>query len=315
MQFHLNFQPAVSNHKINHQQELLFIGSCFSEHIADKLHQLQFNVSSNPFGILFNPISIATSISRIIHKHLFTDKDVFEKNGLWFCLEISTKIFAETKEGLVSTLNTIILAWHEKLKQAKWLVFTFGSAYAYKHIEQHKIVANCHKLPQHLFQKELIDTKDIVTCYAALFSELKKLNPQLSLLLTVSPVKHLRDGIIENTLSKSILIQAVHQLLKEHQQCHYFPSYELVIDDLRDYRFFEKDLAHPNAQAIEYVWRKFESVYFTKETSELNKEIEAILLAKKHQLLQPNSAESIAFEVLLRNKIKALNQKHPWLTF
>ena len=315
MQFHLNFQPAVSDHKINHQQELLFIGSCFSEHIADKLHHLRFNISSNPFGILFNPMSIANTISRIIHKQLFTYKDIFEKNGLWFCLEASTKIFSETKEGLLSTLNYTLLAWHEKLTHANWLVITFGSAYAYNHIQQHKIVANCHKLPQHLFEKQLIDAKDITNSCSALFSELKNLNPQLSILLTVSPVKHLRDGVVENTLSKAILIQAVHRLLTEHPQCAYFPAYELVIDDLRDYRFFEKDLAHPSLQAIDYVWSKFESVYFSKETIELTKEIAAIQSAKKHQLLLPTSSEAIHFKALLEDRVKTLTQKYPWLTF
>lgn len=313
MKFHLDFTPKISQHQINHQQGVLFMGSCFSEHIAGKLDQLNFEVDTNPFGIVFNPKSIELAINRILTKHYFLSTDVFEKDGFWYCLETHTSIFAKTQLDLLNKLNALIDEWHIKLKHAKWLVITVGSAYVYKHSEHQCIVANCHKLPNTLFEKQLLQTNDIVSDYTLLIENIKNINPNLQILLTVSPVKHLRDGFIENSLSKAILIQAVHQLVSKHMNCSYFPAYELVTDDLRDYRFYQTDMAHPNHQAIDYVWQKFEQTYFSNDTKLINEKLIDIHLALRHKPFNMDSEAFLQFKKAYYKKCEALKHQYSWL--
>ncbi len=313
MKFHLDFTPKISQNQINHQQGVLFMGSCFSEHIAGKLNQLKFEVDTNPFGIIFNPKSIELAINRIITKHYFTTTDIFEKDGTWFCLETHTSLFANTQFDLLQKLNALIDEWHTKLKHTKWLVITVGSAYAYKHVEQQTTVANCHKLPNTLFEKQLLQTNDIVSDYSILIENVKSINPQLQILLTVSPVKHLRDGVIENSLSKAILIQAVHQLVSKFINCSYFPAYELITDDLRDYRFYQADMAHPNHQAIDYVWQKFEQTYFSNETKLINEKLIDINLAVNHKPFNVEGDAFMQFKKTYYKKCEVLKQHYPWL--
>lgn len=313
MKFHLDFTPKISQQQINHQQGVLFIGSCFSEHIAGKLGQLKFEVDTNPFGIVFNPKSIELAINRILTKNYFTSTNVFEKDGFWFCLETHTSLFATTQLDLIKKLNTLIDEWYIKLKHAKWLVITLGSAYAYKHIEQERIVANCHKLPNTLFEKQLFQSNDIVSDFSILIENIKNINPQLQVLLTVSPVKHLRDGVIENSLSKAILIQAVHQLVSKHTRCSYFPAYELVAEDLRDYRFYQADMAHPNQQAVDYVWQKFEQTYFSNDTKLINEKLVDIYLAMHHKPFNMDGDAFLQFKKTYYKKCEALKQQYSWL--
>lgn len=296
MQFHLGFQPVVSQHKITHQDGVLFFGSCFSEHIAGKLIDLKFYVKTNPFGIVFNPRSIVTSLYRVIHKKYFKEEDVFEKEGLWYSLEAHSSVYATSQKELLNSLNHLIDVWNQELYQASYLVITFGSAFAYQHKQQEKIVANCHKLPQALFEKILLENHEIIVDFQELIEEVKAVNPHLKWMFTVSPVKHLRDEIVENNLSKSILIQAVHQLVKQNTNCFYFPAYELVTDDLRDYRFYESDMAHPNTQAINYVWKKFSEVYFNDITNSINDRVKQIHQAYHHRLFNKTTETSMKFK-------------------
>ncbi len=313
MRFHLDFQPKKSPHSIQHQEEILFLGSCFSEHIAHKLEQLHFSVNTNAFGIVFNPISIEKILHRIINNFFFNENDVFEKNSLWYCLEAHSAIFGTTKNELIEKLNNIINHWHLKLKNAEWLFITMGSAYGYENIEQKKIVANCHKLPQNNFEKKLLSTETITDAYSKLIKDIHQFNPQLKIIFTVSPVKHLRDGVIENSLSKATLISAVHKLTQSNSSCFYFPAYELVTDDLRDYRFYKEDMAHPNQQAIDYVWQKFSECYFTSETNQLNKQLHEINLAKTHKPLQPDSLAFLEFKKNHEQQCETLMLQYPWL--
>ncbi|MBC7693954.1 MAG: GSCFA domain-containing protein [Burkholderiales bacterium] len=313
MQFHLNYKPAVSLKKIIHEDHVLLIGSCFSENIGLKLSDHKFKVDSNPFGIVFNPSSIAKGINRIVNKNYFTDRDVLQYDGKWISFESHSSISASTKEEILNTLNGIIDTWHEKIKSAKWLVITFGSAYAYRHSAQNIIVSNCHKLPQSLFEKQLLEPTDIVSEQSALLKILHQFNAELNVLYTVSPVKHLRDGVVENSLSKSILIQSVHQLVKDNKNCVYFPAYEIVSDDLRDYRFYESDMAHPNKQAIDYVWKRFSEVYFNEVTCSINERVMQIQQAFNHRLFDQLSPTSIKFKKGFYEKCLALQLEYPWL--
>lgn len=312
MQFHLNYNPSESAMKLHHNSGVLMMGSCFSEHIYQQLDSLKFQVSSNPFGVVFNPESIVSALKRCLHKVYFTDHEVFERDGFWFCLEASTLCFASGKEELLDKLNLQIDAWHQKLRSSKFLIITLGSAYAYRHVSENKIVANCHKLPARFFQKELVSVSQIVHSYSELTKELNTFNPDLQLIYTVSPVKHLRDGVEQNVLSKALLIAAVHEL-RRLSHANYFPAYELVNEDLRDYRFYEADMAHPNHQAIQYVWDKFRTTYFSEETQQINATIEDINKAKQHNPFNPESQAHVQFKHNYLDKCKSLSLQYAWL--
>lgn len=313
MEFHLGFQPKISPVKITHQEPLLLIGSCFSEHVGQRLSDLKFQVLSNPFGIVFNPSSIEKSLNRIIDKNYFNDNDVFEKDSFWFSLEAHSSVFADSKANLIELLNTKIDEWNLLLNTASFLTITLGSAFAYKNNQQNKIVANCHKLPQELFEKLLLEPQDILPVYKILIEKLLKNNPKLQILFTVSPVKHLRDGLVENNLSKSILIQSIHQVIKHNNNCHYFPAYEIVNDDLRDYRFYEADMAHPNKLAIDYVWKRFGEVYFNDKTSIINEMISQINQAFNHKIFNITSQTSIKFKNNFLQKCVNLKEEYSFI--
>ena len=313
MQFHLGFQPAISQHKITHQDEVLFIGSCFSEHIAGKMIDLKFHVKTNPLGIVFNPNSIVSSLNRIIHKKYFKEGDIFEKEGFWYSLEAHSSVYATSQKELLNSLNHLIDVWNNELKKANYLIITLGTAYAYKHKQQEKIVANCHKLPQAIFEKVLLENHEIIVDFQELIEEVKAVNPHLKWMFTVSPVKHLRDGVVENNLSKAILIQAVHQLVKQNTNCFYFPAYELVTDDLRDYRFYESDMAHPNSQAINYVWKKFSEVYFNDVTNSINERLQHIHQAYNHRLFNKTTETSLKFKNNFLQKCVILQSEFNYL--
>lgn len=302
MKFHLNFSPEISDVTINHQSRIQMIGSCFSEHIGQKLIDLKFNLNTNPFGIIFNPQNIAILISRINSNIAYTKQDVFEHNNLWFCYECHSSINAKSSEDLLNKLNHQLDILHDAIKKWDFLFITFGSAYYYNYLPNQITVANCHKLPQHLFEKKLASLVELNTLYSELIKNLTASNPKLKIIFSVSPVKHLRDGIIENNLSKSTLLLLCHQLTKQNSNCKYFPSYELVNDDLRDYRFYEQDMAHPNKQAINYVWEKFSSCYFNKTTIQLNEQLTSIHQAFQHKVLKADSDEFKNFKLSMHQK-------------
>ena len=220
---------------------------------------------------------------------------------------------ATTKSELNTLLNNLNLELHAKLKTAQWLFLTFGSAYVYEYVPSKSIVANCNKLPHTNFVKRLLTVNEIVESYSELVKELKSINPNLQVVFTVSPVKHLRDGIVENNLSKSVLIQSVHELVNNHSNCNYFPVYELVTDDLRDYRFFEADMAHPNKQSVNYVFDKFAMTYFSEETQKINKDIIDINSALNHRPFNENSASHKTFKNAMLLKCKSLVNIYPFL--
>ncbi|MDF2451320.1 MAG: hypothetical protein K0S26_824 [Bacteroidota bacterium] len=313
MQFHLNFKPLPGLQKINHEHQVLLVGSCFSQHIGNRLDDMKFFVDTNPFGMVFNPQSIARMLDRILDKKHFGEDDVFEHNGQWICLESHSSVSGDSREILLKTLNEKVDLWSAALKTADWLTITFGTSFAYRHLQQRNIVANCHKLPQNLFEKLLLDTPSITQTYKTLLSKLHQYNPDIKIIFTVSPVKHLRDGVVENSLSKAILLQSVHQIIRSNGNCYYFPAYEIVTDDLRDYRFFESDMAHPNKQAIDYVWRRFSETYFTEATQLINDKVMQIHQAYHHRLFNKTTASSVKFKHTYYQKCVTLQAEYPYL--
>lgn len=315
MKWHLDHTPRSSSHKIDHQQKIMLVGSCFSEEIGNKLASSGFDTLQNPNGILFNPVSISNTLRNIIFKNKIDAKNFVQRdNGLYFSFLDHSSINGRTKEELASNLEDIQRHATDFLRNADHIVLTFGSAFVYKHLKLNSVVGNCHKQAANEFEKRMLSVDEIVNDYKVLVNELRVLNSKLNIIFTVSPVKYLRDGIEENNLSKSTLLLAVHQICKE-LGCSYFPAYELVVDDLRDHRFYKEDLAHPNELAVNYVWEKFSACFFKEDTIRLAREVGSLNTASNHRLLFPESEEARKFKANLEHKKKELKTKFPFLRF
>ncbi len=306
MNFHLQFPIVPFKEKINYRQSFLFIGSCFAENIGEEMEKYKFTTFINPNGIVYNAASITIALRKHITNYQMKESELFFANEVWNSWEHHSSFSKVEKKNTVEDINNSISKANNVIKQADWLSITFGSAYYYKRNNTGRIVANCHKQPQKEFTKHLLTTNEIVTDYTALMEELKSINPKLKIVFTVSPVRYIRDGVIENTRSKAILIEAIHQLKDKHTNVFYFPAYELVIDDLRDYRFFKEDMVHPNKQAIKYVFEKFVETTFDDESKHIYERIKEIVLSDNHL---PISSESVAHQ----NFIKANNTKREQL--
>ncbi|MCW3075640.1 MAG: hypothetical protein JWO32_249 [Bacteroidetes bacterium] len=296
MNFHLNYIPAKSNFNLTHNTGIFLIGSCFSDHIGSLLQSFNFNLLQNPGGLLFNPASIATSLQTIITQDSFKEEFIIERDGLFFSYLHHSSVNGLSKKELTDKINLTNKTAGEFLKKSETLVITFGSAFVYRHITLNKTVANCHKQPGASFHKRMLTVEQVVKNYSVLIQQIQLFNPALSIIFTVSPVKYLRDGVQENNLSKSVLLLSVNELMKRFSNCSYFPAYELVNDDLRDYRFYKPDMAHPNEQAIEYVWAKFSDCFFDEPTRELNRQIHKLNLALDHRTLNTESEENKKLE-------------------
>ena len=293
----INLKPA--DFKINHDDKILCVGSCFAENMGERLRDAMIPVYINPFGISYNPISIAEAIK------FSRDNTQFVKENLYFDGQLFHSwqhhgSFSSTDAALTLTkINTHINEAH--LFSATHIIITFGTARVYELIEQKRIVNNCHKVPAKFFKKRLLSVKEIVEVYTPLFADL--LNAGKKIILSVSPIRHLRDGFVENNVSKSILILAIHRLLEIFPEgVHYFPAYEIVLDDLRDYRFYADDMIHPSTPAIEYIWQNFQSVYFNDTTKNRMNEITKIKKMQAHRPLHPETKNHEDFKKKLEQK-------------
>ncbi|HMG82746.1 MAG TPA: GSCFA domain-containing protein [Ferruginibacter sp.] len=312
MDFHLNFDPKPFAVKIEHHQKLLLIGSCFTENIGSKLRQLKFSVLENPNGILFNPVSIATSLNSYIENKQYKEEELFYQNESWNSWQHHSRFSNPDKAATLAVINQSQQTAHSFLKTANWVLITLGSAFVYE-LENKEIVANCHKVPTDKFNKKLLSADEITKMLKEVMEKLSAFNPNIKIIFTISPVRHLRDGFVENNRSKAMLIQAVHQLVSENDTVFYFPAYELVIDDLRDYRFYAEDMVHPNYAATNYVWEKFITTCIDERTVQLMKEINIINAAKSHKPFNPTSAQHKKFLQTNLDKVTRLQEEHTYL--
>ena len=316
MNFKLNFEIQAPETKINIRQNLLMMGSCFAENIGDKLLEHKFNTLVNPNGILFNPINIFDALKSYQEEKIYSENDLFLHDELWYSWQRHGMFASIDKQAALKKINDSQRQAFSQIKKVDTLILTFGSAYVYELKETKQIVSNCHKVPQKNFNKRLLTVNEIVDA----FNKSNVLNLptgqaglKSKIILTVSPVRYFRDGLVENNLSKSILIQAVHEIICQHKNVYYFPAYEIVIDELRDYRFFDKDLSHPNELAIEYVWERFSDKYFDNETKTVLKEIKEIITAKNHRSFNANTNQHQQFLNRYFKKTKSLFEDFPYL--
>ncbi len=312
MEFRLEFTPKPFVQKIQHQQPLLLIGSCFTENIGTKLNNLKFSVLENPHGILFNPASIVHAVESYIDSKQYTEADLFYQNESWNSWDHHSRFSHPGKDQCLQLINASQQKAHEFLKQAEWVLITVGSAFVYQ-LANEKRVANCHKVPTDKFTKTLLKPDFIAASFAGMLQKLFAFNPAVKVIFTISPVRHLRDGFVENNRSKAALIQAIHQLMDDDERLFYFPAYELVIDDLRDYRFYAEDMVHPNYSATNYVWQKFTDTCIDEKSKGLMKEINVINAAKNHKPFNPTSQQHKKFLEANLKKALVLKKQYPYL--
>lgn len=313
MKFHLQFPIAPFPEKINYRQQLLFMGSCFAESIGATMEKYKFNVLINPNGIIYNPSSISNSLRKYIANYKFDETDLFHANEVWNSWEHHSEYSFLEKEKTLTSINSAISEANKYLLKADWLFITFGSAYYYKRKDTEKLVANCHKQPQKEFTKHLLTVEEIVDDYTHLINDLKNINSKLKIVLTVSPVRYIRDGVVENSRSKARLLETVHQLSERNSNVYYFPAYEIVIDDLRDYRFFKEDLTHPNGIAINYIFEKWLETTFDKETELLFEKVKSIISDSNHRPLHPNTLSHNDFVTSYKLRAKQLQTEFPFI--
>jgi hypothetical protein len=297
----IDFEVDPSLKKINHKSKSVFLGSCFSDDIAKKFVEGGLEVLSNPFGTLFHPKAIANLFDEIE-----IESTCFQRGDIWFSWLTSGVIYAMSKEELVHKIEALKKELIQSVKEADFLFITFGTAFGYRLSSSGKFVANCHKIPLSLFVKELTGVKEMVEVWENLIDKIKELNPNIHIVYTISPVRHVKDGVHENNISKSYLFYLIHQLKGD-----YFPSYEIVNDELRDYRFFKEDLVHPNEQAINYVWSKFRNTFMDISANLLIDEVLQIRQMLNHSILYPESIESSNFIHKLNQKKDAIEKILP----
>ncbi len=309
MDFKLNFEIEKSNRFINHENQLLFLGSCFSDEISAKFNYNGFNTLSNPFGTIFHPIMLSQFIDSCINEDYNSDR-IFQRNDIFLNWDASSLIYEIDKNKLEQKLIEIRTDFFNRLKSTHTLFITFGTSWGYHLIEDKALVANCHKMPSSLFYKELSNLDLIVTKWTKTIERIKVINPSIQVVFTVSPVRHIKDGLIQNNQSKSILIESIRQI-NQLSKTNYFPSYEIMIDELRDYRFYKSDLIHPTEEAIDYIWSKIQETYFEVETIKIVKEINSLKKQISHHYLHPESKESQENKLKLESKIIDFEKSYP----
>jgi hypothetical protein len=303
--FFLRFEPPKPKFSINHSHKLTFLGSCFSDEMSKYAIESGFDVICNPYGTIYHPISIANNLNDALNG--VTQFADIEKEGLFYSWSTSTKINAKSESGLNDLLTNLNRGMLSNLNAPGVLFITFGTAFIYKLKGENKFVANCHKQPGNLFEKENSSTDKIMEIWKETLIKLSKLNPDLKVVFTISPVRHIRDGIIENNQSKARLIYAVEKLTSR-QNVDYFPAYEIVMDELRDYRFFKEDRIHPTAEAINFIWKRFSDLYFDEQTKTTIQEFSKIRRRLAHR-----SDQQLNLDAQTLKSMQHLENEFPWV--
>jgi len=314
MRFRTEINPVEPPFKINYHHQILMMGSCFTDNIGSRLKKHLFHTEINPFGVTFNPLSISTAIERLIEKEAYTMDDLGFYNELYFSFDHYTKFSDPNPDEVLNRINQRFIQAKQILKNADTLILTLGTAYTFLLRKNGRVVNNCHKLPASQFNRRLSSAEEIVSTLSVSLEKLFQLNSGLNIILTVSPVRHIKDGLEGNQISKSVLLLATKMMVEKFpEQSYYFPSYEIMMDDLRDYRYYENDLLHPNDQAIQYIWEQFSKTCFNPETQEIIQQITPLLKALNHKPQQENTEAYKKFETSTLKQKEKLKNLFPFL--
>lgn len=315
MNFTTKIPITKSNSPIDYSSQIVAMGSCFAENMGEKFDFYKFQSTTNPFGIIFNPVSIEKILERAIRLNYFTETDLFFHNELWHCYEVHSDLSQPNKEALLSNLNRLLTDMNSKLAAATHLFITYGTSWVYQLKSTGVVVANCHKVAQDQFEKVILSVTEIENAIQNSIDLIQKINPKCQLIFTVSPVRHIKDGFVENQRSKANLISALHTSISQQPTSSYFPSYEIVMDELRDYRFYAQDLLHPNAVAIDYIWECFCESNITEAAQQVMQEVESIQKGMAHRPFHPDSTSHSKFLQKLKEKSAHLEAQFPFMKF
>ena len=306
----------------------MLLGSCFAENMGEKFQYFKFQSTTNPFGIIFNAVSLEKLIRRCVENRQFTENDIFFHNELWHCFEVHSELSNPDKEEFLNNLNSIVESTHIQITSLTHCIITLGTSWVYRlrqaQSEKDGIVANCHKVPQKEFTKELLSIIQTEESLESIVSLIHSINPNCNFIFTVSPVRHIKDGFVENTLSKAHLVSAIHSVLNQKfstshelttQNNIYFPAYEIIMDELRDYRFYAEDMLHPNQTAIDYIWIKFFENYISESEFGLMNDICSIQKGLQHRPFNPNTENHQKFLKDLKTKMTTIEKKLPFISF
>ena len=303
--------------KTGYSKKNLFIGSCFTENIGNKMAALKYNADINPFGILYNPASVANSIQILLKKKQFNERDLIFYNDLWHSFSHHGKFSKTDKNNTLEEINSSIQSSSENMGTTDFLFLTFGTAWIYEFKKTGEVVSNCHKIPASEFKRRRLSVKEISDKYTRLLPEIWKQNPGCKIIFTVSPVRHWKDGAIENQRSKATLLLAIDKITEEFglEKCAYFPSYEIMMDELRDYRFYAEDMIHISESGINHIWNLFEENVIDNESAHLKTRIQRIIKAYEHKPFNRISKEYLHFLDVALKQVKELQKDFPNLNF
>ena len=314
MDFRTTIRTRDGEHFMRHSHKMMLIGSCFSDNIGAKLRDAMMQVVVNPFGTIFNPLSIATCINKIIDKEAIAGAELFLSNGVWNSFDFHSKFSMTSKDAALNRMNSSISNAHDHLAQCKSLVVTLGTAVVYRRRDTGEVVCNCHKVPQHEFTRRLASVDDITGALNAMVERLHEFNPELNIIFTVSPIRHIADGLEMNSLSKAVLRVAINNVVRSNKEwASYFPAYEIVLDDLRDYRFYTADMVHPSDVAIEYIWQVFQATYFDDHSTQAIARCERVNKRLKHRPMTSNPEVVQRFNADTEAVIANLKKEYPYI--
>ncbi len=308
---------SLAPYPMGYSSEVMLLGSCFANHIGNKLEYYKFRTSLNPFGILFHPRALTNLIERALNNQEYKEEELFSHQERWHSFDAHSDLSKTSKKELLLSLNEQLSRTRKKLTTASHLILTLGTAWGYEQKDSGYWVANCHKIPQKEFNKVLSPPTEILENLLLAVTKIQQYNSEIALYLTISPVRHIKDGFAENQRSKAHLITAVHQLLESQPQnrLYYFPAYELMMDELRDYRFYETDMVHPNALAIDYIWEKFRTACIVKAETATMDSIAEVQKGLAHKAFNPSSKQHLEFTAALKKKMEDLTTRYPHIRF
>ena len=310
LKFKTELPLSTFRDKISHKDKLLLIGSCFSRDIGNKLRENKFHAFVNPFGILYDPLSISRNLTLAIANRAADAEGVIENSGRFYHLDFHSDISGKSEEECLQHADKAVSICRSALEELDFMFLTLGTSWIYRRNDSGKAIANCHKLPAKEFSKELLSVQDMELSLAGMLEKLLLTNPKVKVVFTISPVRHLKDGMHENQLSKAALMLAVDSVVKKFDHCMYFPSYEIMMDELRDYRFYKEDLLHPSTLAIDYIWRYFSESFFSIASFQLLEEIQQIASDVAHKPFHPESDAHKKFLQNLEGRILRFSKKH-----
>lgn len=314
MEFRTTVKTGENRAWLQHSDTVVLLGSCFSDNIGAKMNSALFNATVNPMGTLYNPMSIARGVQRLIDCAPVAGQDLFMQGGVWNSYDFHSRYSLPDKQATIDRMNQRIEQGHKALKQAQLLTITLGTAIVYRLKSTGEVVANCHKVPQHEFERKMMPTSEMSKVLDNMLTALHEFNPELRVILTVSPIRHIADGLGTNSLSKASLRVAIHEALTRHKEyCDYFPAYEIMLDDLRDYRFYASDMVHPSDIAVEYIWQAFQATYLDDRSALAVARCERIHKRLQHRPMSANRETVDRFNADTASVVRNLIKEYPYL--